>query len=95
MKSVFNNFHRYYHHHHHDHHNHCFHHHHHHYHHPLGTLPTHRELVEHMINNNHNVDDNNHNETDTVTVEDNNTVADTLDEEGGSHDIYASYTGRC
>ncbi len=48
-----------------------------------------------MINNNHNVDDNNHNETDTVTVEDNNTVADTLDEEGGSHDIYASYTGRC
>ena len=48
-----------------------------------------------MINNNHNVDDNNHNETDTVTVEDNNTVADTLDEEGGSDDIYASYTGRC
>ena len=48
-----------------------------------------------MINNNHNVDDNNHNETDTVTVEDNNTVADTLDEEGGSYDIYASYSGRC
>ena len=48
-----------------------------------------------MINNNHNVDDNNHNETDTVTVEDNNTVADTLDEEGGSYGIYASNTGRC